>query len=83
MTWGILNHIRQRVSEEQGILRKPQLYGSPYVIRLPYAVRHEFARIPDNIPGDSPASGMRGAERAFIPDSPEEYRKHHFPVADV
>jgi radical SAM superfamily enzyme YgiQ (UPF0313 family) len=79
MTWSILNQIRQRVGEEHGVLRKPSsirialCHPSPYPVAMSslgfQTIYREIHLHPD-----------ASAERAFLPDSIEEYRKNHIPI---
>ena len=79
MSWNILNQIRQRVREEEGVLRKPSstrvalCYPSPYPVGMSSLGFQTIYREIHLHPG-------AGAERAFLPDNPEEYRKNHLPV---
>jgi radical SAM superfamily enzyme YgiQ (UPF0313 family) len=79
MAWSILNHIRQRVSEEQGILQKPAPIRIALCHPAPYAVAMSSLGF-QTIYREIHLHRDCAAERAFIPDSPEEYRKNHFPV---
>jgi radical SAM superfamily enzyme YgiQ (UPF0313 family) len=77
--WRVLNQIRQRISEEEGVLRKPAstrialCHPSPYSVAMSslgyQTIYREIHLHPDT-----------AAERAFLPDSPEEYRKNRQPV---
>jgi radical SAM superfamily enzyme YgiQ (UPF0313 family) len=77
--WKIISQIRQRVSEEEGVLCKPAptrlalCHPSPYSVAMSslgyQTIYREIHLHPDT-----------AAERAFLPDSPEEYRKNRLPV---
>jgi radical SAM superfamily enzyme YgiQ (UPF0313 family) len=78
-SWGIVNQIRRRVREEEGILRKSAslrialCHPSPYsaaMSSLGYqTIYREICLHPDAV-----------AERAFLPDNPEDHRKNRVPV---
>jgi radical SAM superfamily enzyme YgiQ (UPF0313 family) len=77
--WDLVNQIRRRVKDEVGILQKPGslkvalCYPSPYKIGMSSL---GFQTIYREINLHAEAS----AERAFFPDSAEEYRKRRVPV---
>ncbi len=77
--WNHIAQIRRRVTEEQGILRKPASFRIALCHPSPYRVGMSslgFQAIYREIhlhPGAS-------AERAFFPDNHEGYRKNHLPV---
>ncbi|MCL2877607.1 MAG: B12-binding domain-containing radical SAM protein [Acidobacteria bacterium] len=78
-SWGIKNQIRKKVAEEEGILRKiaplnvALCYPAPYEVAMSslgfQAIYQEIHRHPD-----------ASAERAFLPDNPEEYRRNRVPI---
>ncbi len=79
MAWEVLSQIRKRVGEESGVLYKQ----SPVRIALchpaPYSVAMSslgFQTIYREIHLHSGCA----AERAFMPDHPEEYRKNSVPI---
>jgi radical SAM superfamily enzyme YgiQ (UPF0313 family) len=79
MTWNILNQIRQRVRGEEGLLRKTSPIKVALCCSSPYAVGMSslgFQTIYREIHLHPDAA----AERAFLPDNPEDYRKNHLPV---
>jgi len=79
MTWNILNKIRQRVSEEEGVLRKTAALRVALCHPSPYTVAMSslgFQTIYREIHLHPEAS----AERAFLPDDAREYRSAHIPV---
>jgi radical SAM superfamily enzyme YgiQ (UPF0313 family) len=77
--WNVINEIRQRVREEEGILRKEGALRIALCHPTPYnaamsslgfqAIYREIHRHPD-----------ASAERAFLPDDPDGYRKTRTPV---
>jgi len=79
MTWDILNQIRQRVREEEGVLYKPSplrvalCHPAPYEVGMSslgyQTIYREIHLHPDC-----------SAERAFVPENPESYRKSHLPI---
>lgn len=79
MTWDLLNQIRQRVREEEGVLYKPSpvrvalCHPAPYAVGMSslgyQTIYREIHLHPDC-----------SAERAFVPGNPEEYRKSHLPI---
>ena len=79
MTWTILNKIRQRVSEEEGVLRKTAAlrvalcHPSPYTVAMSSLGFQTIYREIHLHPGAS-------AERAFLPDDVREYRSARIPV---
>jgi radical SAM superfamily enzyme YgiQ (UPF0313 family) len=78
-TWDIKNQIRQRVQEEQGTLRKPASLGIALCHPSTYSVGMSslgFQTIYREIHKHQEAQ----AERAFLPDRPEIYRKNRVPV---
>jgi len=64
--WNIITEIRRRISEEEGVLRKEAAFRVA-LCHPPVYGCHEFARFPDNVPGNSQHPGA-GAERAFLPE---------------
>jgi radical SAM superfamily enzyme YgiQ (UPF0313 family) len=78
-TWDLVNQVRQRVGDEQGILRKPASLRIALCHPAPYAVGMSslgFQAIYREIHLHAGAS----AERAFLPDDAEAYRESHTPV---
>jgi radical SAM superfamily enzyme YgiQ (UPF0313 family) len=78
-SWEILSQVRQRVAEEEGMLRKTALLKVALCHPTPYSVGMSslgFQTIYREIHQHPDAS----AERAFLPDNPEEYRRNHQPV---
>ena len=79
MSWEIKNRIRKRVAEETGVTRKiapvnvALCHPAPYEVAMSslgfQAIYREINRHPDT-----------AAERAFLPDNPEEYRHSRVPV---
>ena len=55
---------------------------SPRCSLPPLSIRggHEFARFPDNVPGNSPACRTRARSEHSFPDNPEDYRKNRVPI---
>jgi radical SAM superfamily enzyme YgiQ (UPF0313 family) len=79
MTWVIVNQIRQRVGEEEGVLRKSSSARVALCYPAPYSVGMSslgYQTIYREIHLHTDAT----AERAFLPDNPEEYRKGNLPV---
>jgi len=78
-SWSIVSQIRQRVSEEAGVLFKPAslrialCHPSPYAAAMSslgfQTIYREIHLHPD-----------AAAERAFLPDNPKDYRKGHLPI---
>ena len=78
-SWDIKNRIRQKVAEEEGVLRKIAPLGialchpATYEVAMSslgfQAIYQEIHRHPEAV-----------AERAFLPDNPEEYRRNRVPV---
>jgi radical SAM superfamily enzyme YgiQ (UPF0313 family) len=78
-TWGILNQIRQRKREEDGVLRKtapfrvalchPSTYPAA-MSSLGYQTIYREIHLHDDV----------SAERAFLPDIPDDYRRKRTPV---
>jgi radical SAM superfamily enzyme YgiQ (UPF0313 family) len=78
-SWEIKNRIRKRVAEEEGVLRKVAPLNVALCHAAPYEVAMSslgFQAIYQEI-HKHPASA---AERAFLPDNPEEYRRNRVPV---
>jgi radical SAM superfamily enzyme YgiQ (UPF0313 family) len=79
LTWDILNQIRKRVGEEYGVLRKQSpicvalCYPAPYRVAMSSLGFQSIYREIHGHPGCA-------AERAFVPDEPEKYRKSKIPV---
>jgi radical SAM superfamily enzyme YgiQ (UPF0313 family) len=77
--WGVLTQIRRRVREEEGILRKAAslrvalCHPSPYSVAMSSLGYQTIYREIHLHPG-------AGAERAFLPDDPGDYRNNHVPV---
>ena len=77
--WNVIHEIRRRVSEEEGVLRKEAAlrvalcHPTPYAAAMSslgfQAMYREMNRHPDAC-----------AERAFLPDNPEENRRSRAPV---
>jgi radical SAM superfamily enzyme YgiQ (UPF0313 family) len=78
-SWDIITQIRRRVEEEEGVLRKPASLRIALCHPLPYSAAmsslgyQAIYREIHQHPGVS-------AERAFLPDDPDEYRKNHMPI---
>jgi radical SAM superfamily enzyme YgiQ (UPF0313 family) len=78
-SWEIVNHIRKRVREEEGVLRKTASLRVALCHPLPYSAAMSslgYQAIYREIHQHTGAS----AERAFLPDDPEEYRKNRLPI---
>ena len=78
-SWEIKNLIRKRVAEEEGLLRKVAPLGVALCHPAPYEVAMSslgFQAIFREIHSHPEAA----AERAFLPDNPEEYRRNRLPV---
>ncbi len=79
MTWDILSKIRQRVREEEGVIRKPSplrialCHPAPYDVAMSslgyQTIYREINQHPD-----------WSAERAFAPEDSAEHRKNHVPI---
>jgi radical SAM superfamily enzyme YgiQ (UPF0313 family) len=78
-SWKILTQIRQRVSEEEGVLRKPADLRIALCHPLPYAAAMSSLGY-QTIYREIHAHPGSGAERAFLPENPEEYRKNRVPI---
>jgi len=78
-SWDILSQIRRRVSEEEGVLRKPAslrialCHPAPYPVAMSSLGFQAIYREIHQHPGAC-------AERAFLPDDPEAYRKNSLPI---
>jgi len=78
-SWEIKNLIRKRVAEEEGVLRKVAPLGVALCHPATYDVAMSslgFQAIYQEIHNHPEAA----AERAFLPDKPEEYRRNRVPV---
>jgi radical SAM superfamily enzyme YgiQ (UPF0313 family) len=79
LTWDVLNQIRKRVGEEFGVLRKQApirvalCYPAPYRVGMSSLGFQSIYREIHHHPGCA-------AERAFLPDDPEKYRKSNSPI---
>jgi len=77
--WELLQPVRDRVRDEVGVLRKAGrvsvalCHPSPYAVGMSSLGFQTLYREMNLHPGVS-------AERAFLPDSPEEYRRRRVPV---
>ena len=77
--WDLASPIRKRISEEMGILRKPAslkialCHPAPYSVGMSSLGFQAIYREIHQHPGAS-------AERAFLPDNVEEYRRSRTPV---
>jgi radical SAM superfamily enzyme YgiQ (UPF0313 family) len=77
--WSVVTQIRKRVREEEGLLRKAAplrvalCHPSPYAVAMSslgyQTIYREIHLHPD-----------ASAERAFLPDNPEDYRANRMPV---
>jgi len=78
-TWEILAEVRERVSEEEGNLQKQAslrvalCHPSPYAVGMSSLGYQSICREICLHPG-------AGAERAFLPDNSEDYRRNRLPV---
>jgi radical SAM superfamily enzyme YgiQ (UPF0313 family) len=78
-SWDIIAQIRRRVTEEEGVLRKPAslrialCHPAPYSVAMSSLGYQAMYREIHRHPGAC-------AERAFLPEEPEEYRKNRMPV---
>jgi radical SAM superfamily enzyme YgiQ (UPF0313 family) len=79
MTWDVLNQIRKRVGEEYGVLRKQSPLRVALCHPAPYPVAMSSLGF-QTIYREIHSHPECAAERAFMPDNPEEYRKHSIPV---
>jgi len=78
-SWEIKNRIRKRIAEEDGVLRKVAPLGVALCHPATYEVAMSslgFQAIYQEIHKHLEAT----AERAFLPDNPEEYRRNRVPV---
>jgi len=78
-SWEIKNQIRKRVAEEEGVLRKVAPLGVALCHPATYEVAMSslgFQAIYQEIHKHPDAT----AERAFLPDNPEEYRRNRVPA---
>jgi len=78
-SWGIKNRIRKRVADEEGIFRKI----APLNVALCHPASYEVAMSSlgfQVIYQEINRHPEAAAERAFLPDNPEEYRRNRFPV---
>jgi len=78
-SWDIVSQIRQRVREEEGVLRTPADVRIALCHPLPYAAAMSSLGY-QTIYREIHLHPGAGAERAFLPDNPEEYRKNRVPV---
>jgi radical SAM superfamily enzyme YgiQ (UPF0313 family) len=77
--WELYRQVRRRVEDEIGVLRKPGSYKVALCYPSPYKVGMSslgFQTIYREINLHPDVS----AERAFLPDDPEEYRRRRVPV---
>jgi hypothetical protein len=77
--WEIVTQIRRRIREEEGTLYKPATFRVALCHPSPYSAAMSslgYQAIYREIHRHSDAS----AERAFLPENPEEYRKCRMPV---
>ncbi|MBN2318085.1 MAG: radical SAM protein [Acidobacteria bacterium] len=78
-TWDLFNQVRRRVKDEVGVFQKTATlkvalcHPSPYKVGMSSLGFQTIYREINHHPGAS-------AERAFLPDSPEDYRKRRVPV---
>ncbi len=78
-SWGIVTQIRRRISEEEGTLRKTAplrvalCHPSPYTAAMSSLGYQAIYREIHLHPGAA-------AERAFLPDDSDEYRKNRVPL---
>ena len=78
-TWDLVNQIRRRVGDEEGIPHKPAIckvalcHPAPYAVGMSSLGYQTIYREIHLHPG-------AGAERAFLPDSVEDYRNNRLPV---
>jgi radical SAM superfamily enzyme YgiQ (UPF0313 family) len=77
--WSVVTQIRRRVCEEEGTLRKPAALKIALCHPTPYAAAMSSLGY-QTIYREIHLHPGAGAERAFLPDAPEEYRKNHVPV---
>jgi len=78
-SWEIKNRIRKKVTEEEGVLRKIAPLNVALCHPAPYAVAMSslgFQAIYQEIHKHA----LSAAERAFLPENPEEYRRNRVPV---
>jgi radical SAM superfamily enzyme YgiQ (UPF0313 family) len=78
-SWNVQSQIRQRVSHEEGVLRKNAALQVALCHPAEYSVGMSslgFQAIYREIYSHPDAC----AERAFLPDDPQEYRRNHIPV---
>jgi hypothetical protein len=78
-SWDILSQIRQRVREEEGTLRTPADVRVALCHPLPYAAAMSSLGY-QTIYREIHLHPGAAAERAFLPDNPEVYRKNRVPV---
>ncbi len=79
MTWSILNKIRERVSEETGVLRKPASLRVALCHPAPYSVAMSSLGF-QTIYREIHLHPEAAAERAFLPEDAEKHRKDRVPV---
>jgi radical SAM superfamily enzyme YgiQ (UPF0313 family) len=78
-SWNVQSRIRQRVSQEEGVLRKSASLRAALCHPADYSVGMSslgFQTIYREICSHPDAC----AERAFLPDDPQEYRRNRIPV---
>ena len=78
-SWEIRNQVRQKVAEEDGVLRKVAALNVALCHPAPYSVAMSslgFQTIYREIHRHTDSA----AERAFLPDDPDAYRRNRLPV---
>jgi len=78
-SWDIVSQIRRRVRDEEGGLRKPADLRVALCQPLPYAAAMSSLGY-QTIYREIHLHPGAGAERAFLPDNPEVYRRNRVPV---
>lgn len=79
MTWDVLSQIRKRVGEELGVLHKQAPIRVALCHPAPYPVAMSSLGF-QTIYREIHLHPECTAERAFMPDNPEEYRRNNAPV---
>jgi len=78
-TWDILKPVRNRVKDEIGVLNSPGAFRIALCHPSPYKVGMSSLGFQTVYRGMNLHPGV-SAERSFLPDSPEKYRKQRVPL---
>jgi radical SAM superfamily enzyme YgiQ (UPF0313 family) len=78
-SWDVRTQIRQRIKEEEGVLYKPASFRVALCHPLPYSAAMSSLGY-QTIYREIHSHPGAAAERAFLPDHPEGYRRNRMPV---